>query len=226
MAILAFDTAMGACSVAMAEGRRVLASRFEVMPRGQSEALMPMIEAVTAESGVPLRAITRIGVTRGPGAFTGVRIGLAAARALALALGVPCVGVSTLAVLEHAARAAGVEGPVAALIDSKRGDLFTERFDAPGVSSAGPARRAVEDVVSDLENRPAACLVGDGAALVLAEEGIRLNNCFVHEDLAQPRAGNLAVLAASARCEDAKPEPLYLRPADAAPPRHGGRLRP
>jgi len=94
--ILAFDTALGACSAAVWADGLVLARAFEPRSRGHAEALLPMIEAVLAEAGLRLDALDRLAVTVGPGSFAGTRVGLAAARGLALATGLPLVGVTTL----------------------------------------------------------------------------------------------------------------------------------
>src|SRR3954469_5612836 len=95
MNILALDTAGAACSVAVLRGVVVAASRSEPMARGHSEALMPMIRAAMRDAALEFDALDLIAATVGPGAFTGIRIGLAAARGLALAAGKPAVGVTS-----------------------------------------------------------------------------------------------------------------------------------
>ncbi|MGZ8364529.1 MAG: tRNA (adenosine(37)-N6)-threonylcarbamoyltransferase complex dimerization subunit type 1 TsaB, partial [Caulobacteraceae bacterium] len=97
--VLGLDTALTACSVAVIDGDAVLASRSEPMTRGHQERLAPMVAEVMAEAGIAFDALDRIGVTIGPGGFTGLRVGLAFAKGLALALDIPCVGVTTLAAL-------------------------------------------------------------------------------------------------------------------------------
>lgn len=113
--VLAIDTSLDACSVALARGDEVLASRIEAMQRGQAERLAPMAREVMAEANAAFADIDRIAVTTGPGSFTGVRVGLSFARALALALGKPCIGVSSL---EALALAEGEAGLRAALIET------------------------------------------------------------------------------------------------------------
>jgi tRNA threonylcarbamoyladenosine biosynthesis protein TsaB len=113
--ILAFDTAAAHCAAALVCGGRVLAAAFEPMERGQAERLMPMIESLLAEAGIGWDALDGIGVCTGPGNFTGLRVAVAAARGLALALGVPAVGFSRLDVLGDR------PGPVVATISDKRG---------------------------------------------------------------------------------------------------------
>ncbi len=114
MKILALDSATGACSVALWHDGAILARRFAVMDRGQSEVLIPMVREVLAEAGADFPSIDVFGVTVGPGAFTGLRIGLAAARGMALASGRPLVGVSTFEAVAHGVPAGGAGGPAGA----------------------------------------------------------------------------------------------------------------
>lgn len=113
--VLAIDTSLDACSVALARGGEALASAAERMQRGQAERLAPMVRDVVAQAGARFADIDRIAATVGPGSFTGVRVGLSFARALALALDAPCLGVSTL---EALALGDGEEGLRAAVIDT------------------------------------------------------------------------------------------------------------
>ncbi len=115
MKVLAIDTALDACSVALVRDGGTLTSRSEQMQRGQAERLAPLVREAVAEAKLPFAELDRIAVTTGPGSFTGVRVGLSFARALALALGKPCVGVSTL---EALALADGEDGLRAALIET------------------------------------------------------------------------------------------------------------
>ena len=91
---LGFDTSAAHCAAALLCGDRLVATRAEAMGRGQAERLMPLMEEMLAEAGIGWRDLSRLGVGVGPGNFTGIRIGVSAARGLALALDIPAVGVS------------------------------------------------------------------------------------------------------------------------------------
>lgn len=134
--ILAFDTAAAHCAAALVCGGRVVAAAFEPMERGQAERLLPMVEQVLAEAGAGWEAVDGIGVCTGPGNFTGLRVAVAAARGLALALGVPAVGVSRLEVLGDR------PGTVVATIADKRGRFVQVFRDgvAAGAPEVDPAR--------------------------------------------------------------------------------------
>lgn len=219
MNILAFDSSMSGCAGAVLADAHVLAQGEAPAPapggRGQSEALMPLLARLMEEAALDWRALGLIGVTVGPGSFTGLRIGLAAARGFGLALGVRVAGVATPEAL-----AAGVPvsergiRPVIVVIDSKRADLFVQCF-APDLTSLGPAAALPPEEIARLAVR-APLLVGDAAARLLPLiPGAVLS-------AAPPRPDPVALARLAARLmEEGRvlpPEPLYLRPADVTMP--------
>ena len=163
MIVLGLDTCLNACSVAVLDGERVLASAREVMARGHQERLAPMARDVMAEAGMGFEALDRIAATVGPGSFTGLRVGVAFAKGLALALGKPAVGMGTLEAL--AAQASGLVFPA---IDARRGQLYLQAFEdgralmAPDAVTAEVAAARIAELS---QGRPFT-LVGSGAALL------------------------------------------------------------
>jgi len=224
--VLAFDTACDACSAAVWRDGAILAREFAPMARGQSEALLPMIERVMAAAQLEFADLAAIGVTVGPGAFTGLRIGLAAARAIALASGKPAVGVTTLEAIAAALPPASASLVVA--IDAKRDDLYVQQFAGGAVwRPAGAPIAQLPEAVA-LPDGPFA-LAGDGAArLHAALDGAARARATLIADHAVPDAAVVARLAAARLLSGealASPRPLYLRPPDAKLPRDGGRIR-
>jgi tRNA threonylcarbamoyl adenosine modification protein YeaZ len=114
---LGFDTSAAHCAAALVMGDRLLVQRHEDMARGQAERLMPRLEEVLRAEGLGWSDLSAIGVGIGPGNFTGVRIAVSAARGLALALGIPAIGVSTLEAL-----AEGGPRPLTEREDARRGE--------------------------------------------------------------------------------------------------------
>jgi tRNA threonylcarbamoyladenosine biosynthesis protein TsaB len=160
--VLALDTCLSACSVAVSDGARVLAHAREVMARGHQERLAPMAQAVMAQAGLPFSAIERIAATVGPGSFTGLRVGVAFAKGLASALGVPTVGIGTLEAL-----AAEAQGLVFAAIDARRGQVYCQAFEdghALMAPDALPAETAAARLAEIAMGRPLT-LAGSGASL-------------------------------------------------------------
>jgi tRNA threonylcarbamoyladenosine biosynthesis protein TsaB len=163
MIALGFDTCLSACSVAVVDGERVVACAREVMARGHQERLAPMVQQVMAKAGLRFDQLDRIGVTVGPGSFTGLRVGIAFAKGLALALDRPTVGVGTLEAL--AARAQGLVFPA---IDARRGQLYLQAFE-DGRALMAPDALTVEAAaarVAELSMGRPFTLTGSGAALL------------------------------------------------------------
>ena len=229
--ILAMDTSTAACSVALWRDGGVAASRFEVIERGHAEYLVPMIEAVMAEADEQPADIDLIAVTTGPGAFTGIRLGLATARAMALAQDIPCIGILTTEALAAGVPQVEPTETILSVLDSKRGDVYAQAFDPTMNAVADPEALPPDGVPSYLADHAGegrlCVLAGDvqpAVAAVLSAERWAVRQTGV----VAPDAAVVAGLAAARwRPGDrlAPPAPLYLRPPDAVVPANGGRLR-
>lgn len=207
--LLACDTTQGACSVAVMRGEALLAEIVRPMQRGHAEALMPMITDVLQQTGLAPSDLTRLGVTTGPGGFTGVRLGLAAMRACALALDIPLIGVGSFAAM---ALADPAPEPVLVAVDVRRDQFYAQLFDAARAAVMPPQiyhRAALQDIV------PRSPFRGIGVGL----EQIAGGGLMTMSDAPPyPQARYVAQLALNAPIPDSPPLPLYLRPADASLP--------
>lgn len=211
MIILALDTAGTGCFACVfdSESGGVLSVAGEDIGRGHAERLMAFIDEALSGAGKPLEDIDRIAVTIGPGSFTGIRVGVAAARGLALALGRPAVGISTLEVLASSARAQHPDEPVLVLMDAKRDELYGQAFDQTGAAASGPMLINVADA-RDRFGRFSGQVTGSGAWLL---SGGQLQPTGPDQfDIV-----TVARLAATADPAAGKPVPLYLRGAEAKP---------
>lgn len=214
MKLMVVDTALGLCTAGVFEtdgaGVRRLGLRSEPMVKGHSEHIAGFARDAAEAAGVAFADLDRIGVTVGPGSFTGLRVGLAFAQGLAAALDRPVVGVSALDAL---AASAGEAAAVAALIDARRGQVYA-RFWRDGGPEGAAAALTLEAAAARIARMGAdAVLVGSGAALFAeAVAGPRLLG------LDGPAPDALARLAAAADPALAPARPLYLRAPDAVPP--------
>ncbi|MBA4161845.1 MAG: tRNA (adenosine(37)-N6)-threonylcarbamoyltransferase complex dimerization subunit type 1 TsaB [Novosphingobium sp.] len=163
MKLLAIDCATEACSVALFEHGALLHGDYRVLGRGHAELLVPMIAALPGKGRAD-----RIAVSLGPGSFTGLRVGLAAARALALAWGAELVGYPTLALVAAMARAERSEAPVDAVMNGGHGEWFVQQFAADGTALAPAHSLAPESAVAALDS---AVVAGSRAAELVARRG-------------------------------------------------------
>jgi tRNA threonylcarbamoyl adenosine modification protein YeaZ len=221
MAILAIDTSLTACSAALLpQGADSPIQRFEPMTRGHAEAIFPMIEAVMAEAGCGYGDLEKMAVTIGPGSFTGVRAGVAAARGLALAAKRPVVGVGTLEVMARGAirllPPAMCKDGFAVVHDARRDEVYFQQFDADGSAIAGPQIVGFHNALANLPGG-IDLVLGSGARM-LAEAAQREGR-MLRADLADllPEARDLAMLALDLPASSHPLAPLYLRPPDAKP---------
>jgi tRNA threonylcarbamoyladenosine biosynthesis protein TsaB len=220
--VLALDTSGPYCAAALArtDGPEfgILASRTESMERGHAERLVPLVGELLGEAGLTWSDLGRVGVTTGPGSFTGVRVGIAAARGLALALGIPAVGIGTLDAL--LAMADGpASGTAVACLDARRGEIYllaraadSKLVPADAMAPMAAARKLMAD------GAPPYLLIGSGAAL-LAEALEREGPGSAVSILSDARAPDIAAVArlAAAAAAGEPPVPLYLRGPDAKP---------
>ncbi len=231
MNILAIDTSMQACSVAVSarDGAPRICAVYEKIGRGHAERLPGMVDDVLKKAGLTIGQIGRFAVTRGPGTFTGVRIGIAMARGLALGCNKPLVGIGTLQVLaaqvlhktpDLVSQKHQTDKPrLGIAIDARRGEIYWQRFDLSGEPLEEPLALSPQTVADALKSGgDTVILAGSGAALItplLGEMSLPPPLC---PDL-QPRAERLVEIAARITASDiASPQstrPLYLRPADA-----------
>jgi len=218
MRILAIDTSCGAASAAVVERGQIepLVAETRVMARGQAEALVPMVEDAMARIERGAASLDRIAVTTGPGSFTGIRVGVALARAMGLALGVPVVGVSTLAALAASLLATPRPGIITAAIDARHGAVYFQLFEPSGRPLGPPRCDTLRECVRAIGSGPA-LLAGD-AATALAAEAHRAGLPYdisgareVPDIVAVARMG----LALDPTTSPARP--LYVKPPDARP---------
>lgn len=206
MIVLAIDTAGVDCAAAVfdSSSETVLARVSETIGRGHAERLMAMIEEAVTTSGLNLDKVEKIGVTVGPGSFTGIRVGVAAARGLALALGIDCVGVCTLEVL--ARTVPETAAPVLAAINAHRDEVYVQTF-RNGVALDEPALVTLEDFLSRAA-APGTRVIGSAAALISDPEAQTEPDHYPIEIVARISAVTKA---------QGKAKPLYLRGPDAKP---------
>lgn len=191
--ILAIDTSSAACTAALFEGEHLLDARSDVIGRGHSERLVPMLAELLQD-----RTPSEILVGVGPGSFTGIRVGIAAAHGLAIGWGARLAGMSSLALL-----AASGDTPVAAAVKGGHGELFVQQFHA--LASPGPLRNLRPAEAAGMIDTE--LVVGSGAELLVAERGWgrAVDLC--------PSAGDAMRLPAVLR--SLEPSPLYARAPDA-----------
>lgn len=222
-AILALDTALGACSVALVsddDGNcRVVAARCEVRARGHAEALAPMISDVMAEAGCAFRDVDAFGVTVGPGTFTGQRVGLAMVRGMALAAQKPVHAMTTLEAIASNVTCNGDPAhrdAIAVAIDARRGEVYFQLF-GPGLEAVTAPLLVPADAVGDLLPDGTVTLAGTGAAIMAERAGAAVDVTMADAS-PQPDARIFALRMLGATPPDGPPEPLYLRRPDAKLP--------
>ena len=226
--VLALDSAGLGCSVVVASGETVLGAQSDTAMHGQAEILLPMVDSVMRGAGLPASALDIIGVTVGPGSFTGIRIGLAAARGIALATGARLVGVTGFeAVAAGLARSSLGVGFILIALESRRADLYVQLFDHAHIALEDPTATmpaALNERLTRIIGSAPLLVAGDAvqrAASTLSQRP----DTLVAAGSAPDAAGVLrAVLRRPLPAQSAKPVPLYLRPPDVSFSKRGRRV--
>jgi len=217
MRILAIDTALSAASACVYEegAESPLSADTMAMERGHAEALMPLIDRVIAHAGGGFAALDRIAVTIGPGSFTGLRVGIAAARALGVACKVPVTGVSTLTALAAPVIIEQKPGLVAVAIDARNGEVYFAAFAPDGRCVSAPRALPAKEALRSLGSGPVR-IVGSGAAIVAAEAAATGTEVEVIRPFPGLDVLWVAKLGLLADPDHAPPRPLYLKAPSAS----------
>lgn len=224
MKVLGLDSATSSCSAAVWDDGRggIVARRMEPMARGQAEVLVPMAQAVLAEAGIGFADLDRVAVTVGPGAFTGLRIALATARGIAVAHGLPVIGIASFDAIAHAIPAADRQGrSLLVAVDSRRDEPFLQLFDAALAPIGEPGMPAPAEIARWLTGRlPGSplLLAGDAAETVRTALAAADYDLAVAAGPGQPDAAVVAAIGA-VRPAGLPAEPFYLRPPDVSLPK-------
>lgn len=217
MKILAVDTTFGACSVAVRDGTVLLAHTFECMDRGHAEALAPMVEQTMKQSGLTFVDLDRLGVTTGPGTFTGQRVGLAFMRGLRLALKRPLIGMTSLRAMGEQARSLAGCAVAATIQDARREEFY---FELVADQIGAPKILTLPDALSEVSkfaSRKTVVLAGTAREKAhQAASAIGLKTQLA--EIAAPDADWVARLCANASESAEVPKALYLREPDAKRP--------
>jgi tRNA threonylcarbamoyladenosine biosynthesis protein TsaB len=217
MRILAVDTALGGCSVALLDGEKILVHIFEAMDRGHAERLAPMVDEAMKRTGVEFPSLERLAVTTGPGTFTGQRVGLAFMRGLRLALKKPLTGITTLEAIAAAAQDETGKTKAAVIHDARREEAYLLLRDGDVVVQEPvvlPFQGAIERILAF----GLCALAGTGAESAVET----LGTDFKLSTVRQPDALWVARLAQRLPANTEAPGTLYLRAPDAKLP--GGKV--
>jgi tRNA threonylcarbamoyladenosine biosynthesis protein TsaB len=220
MLILAIDTALDACAAAVLDtyAGELIATESQVMKRGHAEALMPLIGRVMKDSGVAFAALDRIAVTTGPGSFTGLRVGLSAARGIALAADKPVVGLTTLSAYAAPVVSENADHPVISAIDARHDHVYFQVVSGSGDSLILPRVAPIEEALG-ASRFGAPHLVGNAAMMLGQSWSSQAPPPFKVDERPAPDIAWVAWLGAAASPNTAPARPFYLRAPDAKIPK-------
>jgi tRNA threonylcarbamoyladenosine biosynthesis protein TsaB len=220
MLILAIDTALDACAAGIldTDAGRLIAQESLAMKRGHAEALMPLIARVMKQSGVAFAALDRIAVTTGPGSFTGLRVGLSAARGIALAANKPVVGLTTLTAYAAPVVSQDGEQPVLSAIDARHDQVYFQMVSGNGSSLIRPRLAPIEEALG-ASRFGAPHLVGNAAGILSQRWPAQAPPPFKVDPQAAPDIAWVAWLGAAVSPNTAPARPYYLRAPDAKLPK-------
>jgi len=217
MRVLAIDTALEACSAAVLDTEKgVLASEQLAMARGHAEALIPLIAKVMAAADVPFADLDRIAVTTGPGSFTGLRVGISAARGIALSSGKPAFGLTTLAAFAAPYIASDDTLSLAVAIDARHEHVYLQVFGPGGRTLVAPRIASLRDAVRIAANGRTR-VVGPAARMIATAWPSNEPRPALVEEKKVPDITWVARLGAVANGGASTIKPLYLRAPDAQP---------
>jgi tRNA threonylcarbamoyladenosine biosynthesis protein TsaB len=218
MLILAIDTALDACAAGVldTEAGKLIAQESQAMKRGHAEALMPLIARVMKQSGIPFAALDRIAATTGPGSFTGLRVGLSAARGIALAAAKPVVGVTTLTAYAAPVVSESGEQPVISAIDARHDHVYFQVVSGNGGSLIRPQVAPIAEALA-ASRFGAAHLVGNAASILADRWPTDAPAPFKVDAQPAPDIAWVGWLGAAVSPDTAPARPFYLRAPDAKP---------
>jgi tRNA threonylcarbamoyl adenosine modification protein YeaZ len=218
MRVLAIDTALEACAAAVLNtDNGAVTSDTLPMMRGHAEALMPLLDRVMKQAGAAFASIDRIAVTTGPGSFTGLRVGIAAARGIALSTGKLAIGVTTLEAYAAPWIAQDDKTAVAVAIDARHQHVYLQIFGAGGRSQSAPRIDGVANAVRAAAASGPVRIVGTGASMLAMAWPSHESPPAQVDDRRAPDIAWVARLAVAPERDTSRPKPLYLRAPDAQP---------
>ena len=221
MLILAIDTALDACAAAVldTDTTKIIAQESQAMKRGHAEALMPLIARVMKASGIAFASLDRVAVTKGPGSFTGLRVGLSAARGIALAAGKPVVGLTTLTAYAAPFVSENSAHPILSAIDARHDHVYFQVVSGDGGSLVKPKVAPIAEAL-EAARFGAPHLVGNAAKILADRWPSDAPPPFRVDAQAAPDITWVAWLGAAVTPEMAPASPYYLRAPDAKPPKN------